>query len=125
MIRVLLVEDHPLLRAGARAELDAAADIVPVAATGDGGEALTLARDLRPDVVLLDPQPRGHAGSDVARALREELPAIKVLVLADAIQEQLVRHLFALGVHGYLLKSVSGAELRAAVRAVHRGEGAV
>jgi RNA polymerase sigma factor (sigma-70 family) len=123
MIRVELVEDHTLMRQGTRALLRDAADIEIVAETGQGEEALALARRLRPDVALLDIRLLpGLNGIDVARALRQDLPAIKVLILSAYPHETYVRTLFAIGVHGYLLKSASDAELAAAVRAVHRGE---
>jgi DNA-binding NarL/FixJ family response regulator len=125
MIRVLLVDDHMPLRAGTRALLREAADIEVVAEAARGGEALDLAARLQPDVVLLDIKLPDMSGVDVARTLRHELPEIKVLILTAYDYEQYVRTLFAIGVHGYLLKSDSGLELIAAVRAVTRGEQAL
>lgn len=123
MIRVELVEDHTLVRQGTRALLDKTPDIQVVAETGQGEEALALARRLRPDVALLDIRlSPGLSGVDVARALRRDLPEIKVLMLSAYFQDTYVRALFAIGVHGYLLKNVVDAELVAAVRAVQHGE---
>jgi len=123
MISVLLVDDHVLLRQGMRGLLEQqTADIEVVGETGQGEEALVLARRLCPDVVVLDVQLQGLNGVEVARALRRDLPDIKVLVLTGYPYEQYVRALFAIGVHGYLLKSASDAELIAGVRAVQRGE---
>lgn len=123
MISVLLVDDHVLLRQGMRGLLEQQAeDIEVVGETGQGEEALVLARRLSPDVVVLDVQLQGLNGVEVARALRRDLPDIKVLVLTAYPYEQYVRALFAIGVHGYLLKSASDAELIAGVRAVQRGE---
>jgi len=123
MIRVELVEDHTLMRQGTRALLRAATDIEIVAKTGQGEEALALAGHLRPDVVLLDIRLLpGLNGIDVARALRQDLPDIKVLVLSAYPHETYVRTLFAIGVHGYLLKTASALELAEAIRAVQRGE---
>lgn len=122
MIRVVLVDDHKLLRAGTRALLGEVPDIQVVAECGHGAEALELAERLRPDVVLLDLKLPDMSGVAVARALREDRPEIKVLILTAYNYEQYVRMLFAVGVHGYLLKSDSGLELSAAVRAVMRGE---
>jgi DNA-binding NarL/FixJ family response regulator len=122
MIRVLLVDDHMPLRAGTRALLREAADIEVVAEAARGAEALDLSARLQPDVVLLDIKLPDISGVDVARTLRHELPEIKVLILTAYDYEQYVRTLFAIGVHGYLLKSDSGLELIAAVRAVTRGE---
>jgi len=123
MISVLLVDDHVLLRQGMRGLLEQQAeDIEVVGETRQGEEALVLARRLSPDVVVLDVQLQGLNGVEVARALRRDLPDIKVLVLTAYPYEQYVRALFAIGVHGYLLKSASDAELIAGVRAVQRGE---
>jgi DNA-binding NarL/FixJ family response regulator len=125
VIRTLLVDDHLLLRQGTRALLDADRDIEIVAETGSGAEALELARRLRPDVVVLDIRLQDVSGVEVARALRADLPEIKVLILSAYHTEQYVRGLFAVGVHGYLLKSASGSELISAVHAVMRGETAL
>ncbi|MDP9350831.1 MAG: response regulator transcription factor [Chloroflexota bacterium] len=122
MIRAMLVDDHALLREGTRALLETAPDIEIVDETGRGEEALELAHRLAPDVVLLDIKLQGLGGIDVARALRQDLPEIKVLMLSAYNTEQYVRALFAIGVHGYLLKSATGPELTEAVRAVCRGE---
>lgn len=122
MIRLLLVDDHVLLRQGTRALLSEAPDIEIVAETGEGREALALARRLYPDVVVLDIRLEDMSGVDVARALRQDLPEIKALVLSAYNTEQYVRGLFAIGVHGYLLKTASGSELIESVYAVCRGE---
>jgi len=106
MVRVMLVDDHVLLRRGTRALLQAAPDVEIVAETGDGKHALALARRLRPDVALLDIHLGGMSGIDVARSLRHGLPQTKVLMLTAY-----VRALLAIGVHGYLLKKASDTEL--------------
>ena len=125
MVRVMLVDDHVLLRRGTRALLQAAPDVEIVAETGDGQQALALARRLRPDVVLLDIRLSGMSGIDVARTLRKDLPTIKVLMLTAYKYEAYVRALLAIGVHGYLLKKASDTELIEGVRAVCRGETAL
>lgn len=125
MIRVLLLDDHMPLRAGTRALLAAAPDIEVVAEAAGGREALALAAQLQPDVVLLDIKLPDISGVEVARTLRQDFPEIKVLVLTAYNYEQYVRTLFAIGVEGYLLKSDPGLELIAAVRAVMRGEQAL
>jgi len=122
VIRVLLVEDHVLMRQGMHALLSLVLDIEIVAETGRGEDALALARHLRPDVVLLDIRLAGSSGIDVARSLRWDLPEIKVLVLSAYAHETYVRTLFAIGVNGYLLKTASDTELIEAIRAVRRGE---
>ncbi len=118
----MLVDDHALLRQGTRALLEAAPDIYVVAEAERGEDALNLARRLAPDVVLLDIKLQGLSGIEVARALRQDMPEIKVLMLSAYNTEQYVRALFAIGVHGYLLKSATGPQMIEAVRAVCRGE---
>lgn len=122
MIRVLLVEDHTLMRQGTRALLGLAPDMAVVGEAARGDEALTLARRLRPDVALLDIRLAESSGIEVARTLRWDLPEIRILMLSAYAHETYVRTLFAIGVDGYLLKTASDEELIGAVRAVARGE---
>jgi len=122
MIRVLLVDDHRLLRQGTRSLLAEAADIKVIAETDRGEEGIELAQRLVPDVVLLDVRLHGLSGIEVARVLRQDLPAIKVIILTAFHYEQYVRALFAIDVHGYLLKDASGSELISALRRVMQGE---
>ncbi len=122
MIRVLLVEDHTLMRQGTRALLGLAPDMAVVSEAARGDEALTLARRLRPDVALLDIRLAESSGIEVARTLRWDLPEIRILMLSAYAHETYVRTLFAIGVDGYLLKTASDEELIGAVRAVARGE---
>lgn len=122
MIRVLLVDDHALLRQGTRDALRQASDIAVVAESARGRDALDQAARLRPNVVLLDIKLPDMSGVDVARVLRQDLPDIKVLILTAYDYESYVRTLFAIGVHGYLLKDDPGVELIEAIRKVVRGE---
>ncbi len=122
MIRVLLVDDHTLMRQGTRALLSEADDIEIVAESERGEEALTLAREHRPDVVILDIRLPDLGGVEVARMLREDLPATRILILTAYDYDQYVRALFAIGVEGYLLKNATGEELIAAVREVSPGK---
>jgi DNA-binding NarL/FixJ family response regulator len=121
-IRVVVVDDHPLMRQGTRAILEAALDVDVVGEAGRGEDALELARVAQPDVILLDIRLRGMSGVEVARALRHDHPSVRIVVLTAYNYEQYVRALFAIGVDGYLLKSASAAELLAALHAVVRGE---
>src|SRR4051812_20017821 len=105
MIRVIVVDDYVLLRRGTRALLLEVDDIEILAECSEGEEVLRLARQLNPDVVLLDIRLPGMSGIDVARTLRQDLPDIKILMLSAYHSEQYVRALFAIGVHGYMLKN--------------------
>lgn len=122
MIRVLLVDDHRLLRQGTRALLTEDPDIEVVAETDRGEKGIVLARQFDPDIVLLDIRLHGLSGIEVARILRHDLPEIKVIILTAYPHEQYVRALFAIGVHGYLLKDASGEELISSVQRVMQGE---
>ncbi|MGH2442732.1 MAG: response regulator [Chloroflexota bacterium] len=122
MIRVLLVDDHTLMRQGTRALLSEAEDIAIVAECERGDEAVALAHEHLPDVVILDIRLGGLGGVEVARHLREHIPATKILILTAYDYDQYVRALLAIGVEGYLLKHTSGQELIAAVRRVSAGE---
>lgn len=122
MIRVILVDDHEVVRAGTRSLLEAAGDIEVVAETGQGEETLVQVGRLRPDVILLDVRLRGLNGVEVARVLRRDYPDIKVVMLTAFPYEQYVRAAFAIGVHGYLIKTATSDELLVSTRAVYRGE---
>jgi DNA-binding NarL/FixJ family response regulator len=118
----VLVDDHVLFREGTRALLAVAPDIKVVAECGDGKTAWAAIQEHAPDVVLLDIRLEGSSGIEVARRLNQLRSPTKVLILTAYPYETYVRSLFAVGVHGYLLKKASGSELIEAVHAVYRGE---
>lgn len=120
-IRVVIVDDHPMLREGTRALLERQPDLVVVGATGQGGEALRLAAELRPDVLLLDVHLPDLSGVEVARRLRDTQPELAVLVLSNYEEPSYVRALLHLGARGYLGKTASGDQITAAIRAVAAG----
>ncbi|HEX8732690.1 MAG TPA: response regulator transcription factor [Ktedonobacterales bacterium] len=121
-IRVALVDDHTVLRAGARRILEDEPDIEVVGEAGDGAEALDLIDRFAPDVVALDIGMPGMDGVRTCQALREREHAPRILVLTGQDKEVYVRALRDLGVHGYLLKSAGPEELVAAIRAVYAGQ---
>lgn len=120
-IRILVVDDHPLLREGMAAVLAAQPDLQLVGEAADGLQALQAYRTLRPDLVLLDLQLPGMGGIEVIVALRKEFPQARIVVVtASRGDVQAVRALEA-GASGYLLKSGLRRELVDTVRAVHQG----
>lgn len=120
-IRVLLADDHALVREGLRYVLDADAGIVVVAEAANGREAVTLALAHTPDVVVLDITMPEESGLKAAGRIRALLPSARVLLLSMHDDVEYVREGMRLGTHGYLLKDSAGEELRAAIRAVHAG----
>ena len=121
-IRVLLADDHTLVRAGIRGLLNGLAGVEVAGEAGDGHEALRLAGELRPDLVLLDIGMPGMNGLETAARLAKLDPAIRVIILSMHISEEYVLQALRAGVAGYLLKGAAVAELELAVRAVARGE---
>ncbi len=122
-IRVLVVDDHPVVRQGLRAFLDSRPGIVVVGEAGDGASAVAEAERLRPDVVLMDLVMPGLVGAAAIRRIRERAPAVRILVLTSFASEDHVVPAVQAGAAGYLLKDVEPAGLEAAIRTVHQGEG--
>lgn len=120
-IRVLIVDDHAVVRAGLRLLLDAQDDIETVGEAGDAREAIFEARSAKPDVVLMDVVLGGKSGIEVTPELLHEQPETRVLVLSMQDDPRYVREAFAAGAHGYVLKEAADTELVTAVREVARG----
>jgi two-component system, NarL family, response regulator NreC len=120
-IRVLIVDDHAVVRAGLRLLLDAEDDIETVGEAGDAREAIFEARSTKPDVVLMDVVLGDKSGIDVTPELIHEQPQARVLVLSMQDDPRYVREAFAAGAHGYVLKEAADTELVTAVREVARG----
>jgi DNA-binding NarL/FixJ family response regulator len=120
-IRVVIADDHAVLREGVRALLAASGDIVVVGEAADGREAIEACRRLEPDVVLMDVAMPGLGGLEATLAIRKECPRTRVLVLTQYEEREYVSRLLKAGACGYVLKKAAGAELTAAIRAVHRG----
>ena len=121
-VRVLLADDHTILREGLAALLNAAADITVVGQASDGIEAVDALR-LRPNVVVTDISMPKLNGIEVVRRLASQLPETRVLVLTMHTEEEYVLHLIRAGAAGYLLKDSAGTELLSAVRAIAQGRG--
>jgi DNA-binding NarL/FixJ family response regulator len=120
-IRVLIADDHAILREGVRALLQASGDIEVVGEAADGRQAVELARQLDPDVVLMDIAMPGLGGIEATLELKKEGIRARVLVMSQYEDREYVRRLLKAGVAGYVLKKSAGAELVQAIRAVHRG----
>lgn len=121
-IRVILVDDHTLVREGVRVLLQAAPDIAVVGEAENGDAALELARRAMPDVVLLDLDMPGRNGEAVLAELRSELPEVRVLILTMYPEQTRLVPLLTAGARGYLSKEAASRELVEAVRVVAAGE---
>jgi DNA-binding NarL/FixJ family response regulator len=119
--RVLLVDDHALVRAGFRSLLESVEGVLVVAEAGDGHEALRLIAEHRPDVVFLDVGLPGLNGLEVAARAAKAHPAVRVVILSMHANEEYVLRALQAGAAGYLLKDASGPEMELALRAVMRG----
>ncbi len=121
-LRVLLVDDHPLLRHGLRALLEDVGEAEVVGEASDGAEAIELALALAPDVVVMDLVMPGMSGLDATRRLIDERPDLGILVLTMSDDDASVFAALRAGARGYVLKGSGGADFLSAVRAVARGE---
>jgi NarL family two-component system response regulator LiaR len=121
-IRVLVCDDHPVVRQGLRTFLDGRGGIEVVAEAADGEEALRKARHLHPDVVLMDLVMPGAGGVETTRRLVAEHPDVKVVVLTSFTDSDQVVPAVRAGAAGYLLKDAEPSQVEAAIRAAARGE---
>lgn len=121
-IRVLSVDDHPLIREGVAAMIRDQPDLELVAEAATGREAIERFREFRPDVTLMDIRLPDASGIDAAIAIREEFPQARILVLSTFEGDVDVQRALAAGARGYLLKSMPPEDLLAAIRQVHAGK---
>ncbi len=122
MIRILLVDDHPVVRHGLRGMLDAEPDLTVVGEASSGTAGVAAARELTPDFVLMDLRMPDGDGVQATGQILEVLPAAKVVVLTTYETDRDILRAIEAGASGYLLKDASPAELADAVRAAARGE---
>lgn len=121
-LRLILADDHTLVRAGIRALLEKLPRVTVLAEAGDGREVLELVPKLRPDVVVMDIAMPGLNGLDAAEQLTAQFPAVRVVLLSMHQNEEYVRRALQAGVTGYLLKKAALTELETALLHVARGE---
>ena len=122
LIRVLLADDHPVVRAGVTGMLASEPGLEIVGEAGSGDEAVDMARALRPDVILMDLRMPGGDGVSATRRIRAELPGTAVLVLTTFDTDADILRAVEAGAAGYLLKDLPRSDLAAAIRAAARGE---
>lgn len=121
-IRVLLADDHTILREGIRALLDDQADIEVIGEAEDGQSTVKLVAKLTPDVVVMDIAMPLLNGLEATRQIQRDYPQVKVLILTMHENEEYIRQVLAAGALGYILKDAAARDLLGAIRAVHQGE---
>ena len=124
-IRVILADDHAVVRKCIREFLEEAGDVEVVAEADDGAQALWLIEEHQPDVAVLDIRMPTMTGVEAARQVKDRFPQVRVLILTAYDDDPYVFALLQAGADGYVLKTASGDELVRAVRTVHRGESAL
>ena len=121
-IRVLIVDDHEMVREGLMSMLKSEPDFEVVGQTGHGEEVAALVESTRPDVVLLDARLPDVSGVEVCRRLSREHPDVAVIILTTYTDPDLVQECLQAGARGYVVKNVESFSLKESIRAVHRGE---
>jgi DNA-binding NarL/FixJ family response regulator len=121
-IRVLLADDHAILRSGIRALMEDEPDLEVVGEAEDGHEVIRMAAELEPDIVLIDIAMPRLNGLEATRRIMQSNPQAKILILSMHENEEYVRQVFASGAMGYILKDAAVRELLGAIRAIYRGE---
>ena len=121
-IRVLLADDHPIVRKGIRAELELLPGVVVVGDVSDGRQALELVNAQRPDVVFMDISMPGLNGLEAATRITKQFPQVRVIILSMHHNEEYVWRALKAGAAGYLLKQAATAELETALRRVTTGQ---
>jgi two-component system response regulator NreC len=121
-VRILIADDHNVVRSGLRVLLDAQADLEVVGEAASGEETVERTVALRPDICLLDIAMPGLNGLEAGRRIRQQAPEVRIIVLTMYDDEAYLRQFLEMGAAGYVLKKAADTELVNAIRAVHRGE---
>lgn len=120
-IRIMLVDDHTLVREALRTVLEQDAGMQVVAEVGDGEAALQMANEVMPDVVVMDVALPGQSGIETTRRLLAKHPDMKVLALSTYLDRRIIQQMLDVGAHGYITKSAAGAELKQGIRSAMLG----
>ena len=121
IIKVIVVDDHDMVRRGLAAYLNTHPDLSLVGEANNGSEALALCQELQPDVVLMDLIMPSMGGVEATRRIREQYPSTQVIALTSFQEKKMVEEAIQAGAISYLLKKVTGDDLAAAIRAAHTG----
>ncbi len=124
-IRVMLVDDHDMVRRGLATFLMAKPDLELVGEAADGTEALEVCAEVQPDVILMDLVMPGMDGAATTKAIRQQWPQVQVIALTSFQEKRLIKEALEAGAIGYLLKNVTVEELSAAIRSAHAGQSAL
>src|SRR5216684_2840845 len=125
MIRLLIIDDHEMVREGLKAMLLAEPDFAIVGDAANADQALELIERLRPDIVLLDVRLPGVSGIEVCRIVTEQYPETAVIILTTFTDENLIAQSIQAGARGFIVKDIERFDLKRAIRAVARGEAAI
>ena len=125
MIRMLIIDDHEMVREGLKAILLSEPDFAIVGDAANAEQALELIERLRPDIVLLDVRLPGVSGIEVCRIVTERYPETWVIILTTFTDENLIAQCIQAGARGFIVKDIERFDLKRAIRAVARGEGAI
>lgn len=121
-IRIVIADDHTLVRSGLKLILSAQPDFELVGEAANGEDAIERTRELRPDILLLDIGMPGMTGVEAARVIRSEFPEVRIVVLTMYDDEAYLQQFLQIGASGYVMKQAADDELVSAVRTAHRGE---
>ncbi|MFC1910054.1 response regulator [Chloroflexota bacterium] len=121
-IKIMVVDDHAILREGIRALLGLEEDIVIIGEASEGNEAVIKARELNPDIIIMDIAMPGLDGLEATRLIKKKNPKVKVLILTQHDNKEYIISTIKAGATGYVPKRALGSELVTAIRAVHKGE---
>lgn len=121
MIRIIIVDDHTMVREALRRVLEQDSSMKVVAEAGEGETALRMVKELSPDVIIMDVSLPGQSGIEVTRHLRAQYPDIKVLALSTYLDRGIIQQMLDVGANGYISKSAAGVELAHGIRSVFAG----